>query len=253
MKSQLAIEISENAVRFARLLDTEVQSVDVFFFKDKTDVRYKEQLDDIVKEKGYRDEEFDDYSLSWCSSFSSLLPNNVYSEVNEEDAMHLAFKGEINNDSIDHNRIPELSIVNIFSIPLWVKSFFVIRFPRIVMQHEGSHLLHGLLSAGSFNLQVAIVLHEDNFNITISNKNELLFYSYFDYQNEEDVVYHLMYTLQQKELLNQKGVLFLCAGVGGDDLKILLLKKAIDKLKDLKLLKQKINSHLLLNFQSLCV
>ena len=55
MKSQLAIEISENAVRFARLLDTEVQSVDVFFFKDKTDVRYKEQLDDIVKEKGYRD------------------------------------------------------------------------------------------------------------------------------------------------------------------------------------------------------
>ena len=31
------------------------------------------------------------------------------------------------------------------------------------------------------------------------------------------------------------------------------IKKAIDKLKDLKLLKQKINSHLLLNFQSLCV
>jgi hypothetical protein len=253
MKSQLAIEISENAVRFARLLDTEVQSVDVFFFKDKTDVRYKEQLDDIVKDKGYRNEEFDDYSLSWCSSFSSLLPNNVYSEVNEEDVISLAFKDKIPHDSIDHNRIPELSIVNIFSIPLWVKSFFVIRFPRIVMQHEGSHLLHGLLSAGSFNLQVAIVLHEDNFNITISNKNELLFYSYFDYQNEEDVVYHLMYTLQQKELLNQKGVLFLCAGVGGDDLKILLLKKAIDKLKDLKPLKQKINSHLLLNFQSLCV
>ena len=183
MKSQLAIEISENAVRFARLLDTEVQSVDVFFFKDKTDVRYKEQLDDIVKDKGYRNEEFDDYSLSWCSSFSSLLPNNVYSEVNEEDVISLAFKDKIPHDSIDHNRIPELSIVNIFSIPLWVKSFFVIRFPRIVMQHEGSHLLHGLLSAGSFNLQVAIVLHEDNFNITISNKNELLFYSYFDYQN----------------------------------------------------------------------
>ena len=62
-----------------------------------------------------------------------------------------------------------------------------------------------------------------------------------------------MYTLQQKELLNQKGVLLLCAGVGADDLKIFSIKKAIDKLKDLKLLKQKINSHLLLNFQSLCV
>ena len=117
MKSQLAIEISENAVRFARLLDTEVQSVDVFFFKDKTDVRYKEQLDDIVKDKGYRNEEFDDYSLSWCSSFSSLLPNNVYSEVNEEDVISLAFKDKIPHDSIDHNRIPELSIVNIHQTP----------------------------------------------------------------------------------------------------------------------------------------
>ena len=59
MRSQLAIEISENAVRFARLEDGQVVSVDLFNFKDKTDVRYKEQLDDIVKEKGYRDIEFD--------------------------------------------------------------------------------------------------------------------------------------------------------------------------------------------------
>lgn len=253
MKSQLAIEISENAVRFARLIDSEVQSVDVFYFKDKTDIRYKEQLEDIVKEKGYRDEEFDEYSLSWCTSVSSLLPNNVYGEVSEESVINLGFKSDISHDSIDHNRIPELSIVNVFSIPMWVKSFFVIRFPRIVMQHEGSHLLHGLLSANSFSLQVVVVLHENTFNITITNENELQFYSYFEYENEDDVIYHLMYTLQQNNLLNNKGKLLLCAGVGADDQKLISLKLKMDKMKDLKQLKNKINSHLLLNFQSLCV
>lgn len=253
MKSQLAIEISENAVRFAILIDSEVQSVDVFYFKDKTDIRYKEQLEDIVKEKGYRDEEFDEYSLSWCTSVSSLLPNNVYGEVSEESVINLGFKSDISHDSIDHNRIPELSIVNVFSIPMWVKSFFVIRFPRIVMQHEGSHLLHGLLSANSFSLQVVVVLHENTFNITITNENELQFYSYFEYENEDDVIYHLMYTLQQNNLLNNKGKLLLCAGVGADDQKLISLKLKMDKMKDLKQLKNKINSHLLLNFQSLCV
>ena len=253
MKSQLAIEISEYAVRFARLMDSEVQSVDVFFFKDKTDIRYKEQLDDIVKEKGYRDEEFDEYSLSWCTSVSSLLPNNVYGEVSEESVINLGFKSDISHDSIDHNRIPELSVVNVFSIPMWVKSFFVIRFPRIVMQHEGSHLLHGLLSANAFSLQVVVVLHETTFNVTVTNENELRFYSYFEYENEEDVIYHLMYTLQQNNLLNRKGKLLMCAGVGADDQKLISLKLKMDKMKDLNQLKNKINSHLLLNFQSLCV
>lgn len=253
MRSQLAIEISENAVRFARLEDGEVVSVDLFNFKDKTDVRYKEQLDDIVKEKGFRDIEFDEYSLSWCSNISTLLPNNVYSEVKPEEVIRLGFKNTIPNDYIDHNRIPELALVNIFAIPLWVKSFFVIRFPRIVIQHEGSHLLHGMLSIGSFSLQIALVVHKDSFNITISNSNELVFYSYFEYQNEEDIVYHLMYTLQQNNLLNQKGKLLLCAGVGVNDQQIIALKLKLDKLKDLKQLQQKINSHLLLNFQALCV
>ena len=44
MKSQLAIEISESAVRFACLNDGEVQSVDFFEFKDKTDLGYKESF-----------------------------------------------------------------------------------------------------------------------------------------------------------------------------------------------------------------
>jgi hypothetical protein len=110
-----------------------------------------------------------------------------------------------------------------------------------------------MLSIGSFSLQIALVVHEDSFNITISNSNELVFYSYFEYQNEEDIVYHLMYTLQQNNLLNQKGKLLLCAGVGVSDQQIIALKLKLDKLTDLKQLQQKINSHLLLNFQALCV
>jgi len=41
MKTQLAIELSENAVRFASIEDGVVQAVDNFIFKDKIDYRIK--------------------------------------------------------------------------------------------------------------------------------------------------------------------------------------------------------------------
>ncbi len=253
MKTQLAVEISENAVRFARLEDGSVVGVDFLRFTDKVDYRYKEVLDEFVREKGYREQEYDDYSLSWCSKLSTLLPSNVYNEVNSDALMKLCFHQNIPTDTLDHNRIPELSIVNVFAIPLWVKSFFVIRFPRIVIQHEGSHILHGLLSKNAFSLQVGVVLHESVFSVTITKENGLKFYAYFEYESADDIVYHLMLTLQQKELLNKKGVIHLCASVGTSDESVIAVKLLLDKLKDLKQFNTKINSHLLLNFQSLCV
>ena len=91
MKTQLAVEISENAVRFARLENGNVVGVDFLRFTEKVDYRYKEVLDEFVKEKGFREQDYDDYSLSWCTKLSTLLPSNVYSEVNSDALMKLCF------------------------------------------------------------------------------------------------------------------------------------------------------------------
>ena len=253
MKSQLAIELSENAVNFASIEDGVVISIDNFTFKDKIDYLYKEQLNHIFTEKGYREKSYDEYSLSWYSIHSTLLPNNVFAEVKPNELLRLCYSGEIPHDTIDYNRIPELAVVNVYTIPLWVKSFFVVKFPRIVIQHEGSNLLHGIFSGSIYNLNISIVIHNSAFNLVIANGEGLQFYSQFDFQMIDDLVYHLVYTLQQKNLLNQAGNLTICSGVGSTDEQAVELKQKLESLKDLKLFKIEINSHLLLNFQTLCV
>jgi hypothetical protein len=253
MKTHLAIELSEYAVNFATIEDGVVKTVDSFFFKDKIDYRYKEQLDQIFIEKGYRDKNYDDYSLSWYSVYSTLLPNNVFSETNPEDIFRLCYSADIPHNHIDYNRIPELSIVNVYAIPLWVKSFFVIKFPRIVIQHEGSHLLHGIFAGSTFKLKATIILHNESFNLVISNENGLQFYSQFDWQTIDDVVYHFMYTLQQKSLLSHSGNLTICSSVGASEEQASDLKEKLSSLNDLKTIKIDINSYLLLNYQTLCV
>ena len=64
MKSQLAIELSENSVKFTTIQDGLVETIDNFVFKDKIDYQYKEQLERIFQEKKYKERDFDDYSLS---------------------------------------------------------------------------------------------------------------------------------------------------------------------------------------------
>jgi len=253
MKTQLAIELSENAVRFASIEDGVVQAVDNFIFKDKIDYRYKEQLDKIFSEKGYKEMVFDEYSLSWYSTFSTILPNNVFAETNLEALFILCFSEVVPHNNIDYNRIPELGIVNAFAIPLWVKSFFVIKFPRIVIQHEGSHLLHGIFSGSTFNFQAVIILHETSFNLVITYENGLQFYSHFNFDSIDDVVYNFIFSVQQKNLLGHAGNLIISAGVGSNDQQAIELKLKLASLTDLKTCKISINSHLILNYQTLCV
>lgn len=253
MKSQLAIELSESAVTFASIENGVIQSVDKFHFKDKIDYRYKEQLEQIFIEKGYRERSYDEYSLSWYSLYSTLLPNNVFEETKTDQLFQLCYKEIIPHETIDYNRIPELAIVNVFSIPLWVKSFFVIKFPRIVIQHEGSHLLHGIFSGSTYKLKATIVLHDASFNLVLANESGLQFYAHFDFQSAEDVIYHFMYTLQQNGFLGQKGTLTICTSVGSTEEMATEIKSKLSSLSDLASFNIEINSHLLLNFQTLCV
>jgi hypothetical protein len=253
MKSQLAIELSENAVHFASIEDGIVKSLDKFTFKDKIDYRYKEQLDHIFAEKGYRDRDYDEYSLSWYSMYSTLLPNNVFSEIKAEELFSLCYSADIPHNHIDYNRIPELAIVNVFEIPLWVKSFFVIKFPRIVIQHEGSHLLHGIFAGSTYKLKGTIVLHQSSFNLILANENGLQFYSHFDYQSADDVIYHFVFTLQQKQLLGQAGALTISSSVGASEDVAKEIQDKLKTLNELKDFKIDINSQLLLNYQTLCV
>jgi hypothetical protein len=253
MKSHLAIELSEHAVHFARLNDGQVQSVDKFSFKDKIDYRYKEQLDQFLIEKGLREIEFDEYSLSWYSIHSTLLPNNVFGESKPEDLFRLCYSEDIPSGDIDYNRIPELSVVNVFAIPHWVKSFFVIKFPRIVIQQEGSHLLHGIFAGSTFKMKAVICLHRDSFSLVIAHANELEFYSQFVFQSLDDIVYNFMFTLQQKNFFDQNGSIVVYNGVGGNEGQDEELKSRLSVLKDLKSFAIKISDHLLLNYQTLCV
>lgn len=208
----LAVEISTGAVRFSKLNGSFVNNTHEFEFVDRQDYRYKEQLKQFIEEAGVKEIDFETFSVSWAGNQSTIVPISVFNESSAESIFKLCFSDKNNQGDIDYNRIMEQSVANVYSIPLWIKSFFVVNFPRIDIQHSGSFALRGIFGGSTFKLKTFILLQQDFFTLIIVKHNELQFYSSFDYTAVEDIIYYLSFTLQQKEMNPDENEIILSNG-----------------------------------------
>jgi hypothetical protein len=252
-KTQLTFVLSENALSVAELDGDQVTALGTVTFQGRKDFQYKEQIQEFLAQLDIHQKTYDEYSLSWFNPLSTLVPMNIFGASNAEQIYKACFTQETASNDIDYNRISELSVVNVFDIPLWVKSFFVIRYPRIVMQHEGSHLLRGIFSGSTFKLGVHIVLHAQHFQLVIVKHNGLLFYNTFESNAVEDVLYYTAFSLQQQELSNQAGNLFIYETSDSPAGMHTALRQQIKSLKELQLLTDTETKYLHFKYQQTCV
>lgn len=226
----LSIELSENSVEFSVLSTRkELISCKTLVF---TSADFKKELSDFYSLNSFLLDDYSDITLAWSTVNSTLIPSSVFQESKPKELFALCF-GDKLNDDIDYNRISELGLINLYAIPSWLKSFFIIKHPRIIIQHEGSHLLRASMNENAFKPKVSLAIHEDHFLLYLSKHNELEFYSYFEYQQVEDIVYHMIFTLQQKEFNGQKGNIEVFSNKNVDSNLLKNLIEHLGKIKDI--------------------
>ena len=249
----LAIQLADHSARFVVLKNDIILNGRDLVFKSTSEDQKKKELHDYFESTSFLNEDFDEVTLAWSTKKSTLVPNNIFSESDPISIFELCYGKQESNDSIDYNRISELSIINIFEIPIWIKRFFVVKFPRIVIQHEGTHVLRSVMHQDTFRAKATVVLHKNYFQLTIVKHNNLEFYSFFDYQTHEDVLYHLLFTLQQKELTSEKGFLEFVSGADADSSILSDLEDDFIKIKDIEQLQMRVPIEFISKAQLLCV
>ena len=213
----------------------------------------KEELENHLSNNSFLSQDFDEHFLSFNSNKSTLVPNNIFAESSAKDIHNLCFGVLTESSDLDYNRIAEVGVVNVFEIPNWIKRFFILKYPRINIQHEGSYIVRNMLNKSSFKLKATISLHSNYFQLAIVKHSKLEFYSFFDFQNDEDILYHLLFVLQQKELINEKGTIeFICSSKENSEL-IEKLEKNILRIKEMNQIKVDITESYIQKAQVLCV
>ncbi|MGV3631537.1 MAG: DUF3822 family protein [Bacteroidota bacterium] len=250
-KVQLCIEISEAFCSVSEIRNGKLAFLGSLLFHEKKDFQLKEALAAFLKEKAGELSAYEEVSVSWIAPHAMLVPSAVFEPKSTEALFAGCFTKQVAATELDYNRISELSVVNLYEIPLWVKSFFVIRFPRALIQHEYSHQLRGIMKQ-AFKLQVHVNVYTGLMTIQIADKNELLFCNAFEIQHVNDVLYYLSFSLQQLQLSGKAGKLNFHlqadSGIAKEELGSLL--RQVDAFKQMEIT---FDSEKIIKYQELCV
>lgn len=219
----LAIYLTRSVLHIVEITphDSTIQREFDFELVESNDIQYKQQLskhfDSIDLHNDYAE-----YTLAWGTEKQTLVPLRVYNESNAKDIFHLMFGYGIEDQTIDFNRLMELSLVSVFELPDWVKSFFIMKYPTISIKHENAMLLRAIFQGATFKQKIIITLNKNYIDLNISFHNELIFNNSFSYQNATDILYHLLFVLQQNEIDNKEGEILLLTSA--DDTKSIALE-----------------------------
>jgi hypothetical protein len=251
MSRHLALEISDSKLRFKVFSSGEPGTTHEIELHYRTAEERKQLLDDGLKSMLSDSSAFDEVSAGIVSKQSTLVPTSVFADSKAEDIYKLCFGATSDQHSSDYNRIPEHSLVNVYGQSNWIKSYFVLKFPRIVIQHSGSHLVRLALDSNNFKPKVTVALFDGYFHMTIVKHSKLEYYSSFDCENAEDVIYHLYFVLQQKEMVQETGSILLSAGSNQALAENVL--QGLNRIADLKNYSKTVENDLHLKAQLLCV
>lgn len=250
-KIQLCAELSEDFCSLVEISGDVLTFLGQIRFEEKKDFQIKERLLDFFKEKVSDFNKYEDFTVSWITPRALLVPATIFDIKEIKSLFSVCFSTQNASTELDYNRLSELSMVNIYEIPLWLKSFFVSRYPRVIIQHEYSINLRGIMKA-AFKLNVNVQLYPQLMTINIVQKNELLYCNAFEIQHENDVLYYLAFVLQQLDLNNQAGNLNFhlskLSNIQANDLESNLKKN--QSFKDLDL---KFNSEKIIKYHTFCV
>lgn len=146
--------------------------------------------------------DFATYSLSAGTKRNTLIPSSLFNFAKSNEIFKLNFSEPF--EDLDYNRLSDLGIVNIYEVPFWIKSLFVVRFPRIKIVHRSTVLLRGVFDQAIFKPRLNIFIEEEQFYLLITDRSQLKYYNRFDYKTFADLVYYVLFVLEQKEILQDE-------------------------------------------------
>lgn len=197
--TQLCIELQSSRLLFGTYNHDSgekklIHNVEIDFSDSDKESSVASVFDQIPELKN----DYKEYTFSVSNQKCTLAPIPVFNASKAEDIFHFNFAAK--DGAVDYNRIPELNLAVVYEMQDLIKRKLIIKAPRTRIYHQTSVILKAIASDNIYKPKVYLNVNESFFQLFIIHKKELIFYNAFDYQNHNDIVYHLLFVLEQKEI-----------------------------------------------------
>jgi hypothetical protein len=172
----------------------------------KSDIQKKELINDFIIREGISLLDYSDALVFWSNEQTVLVPSNLFENTSAETLLKLNFGDNFALNTSDFNRIPYIGVVCVYSIPTWIKSFFVIKFSGTKIIHTSTAWTKYLCNKNSSGKLIGLIVLDSEFlTFNCFYDNKPLIYIQTKFQEMEDVIYHVSYSLQQTASVNLDG------------------------------------------------
>jgi len=190
-----------------------------------------DKLDTILNESDIDQSNIIDVKLIICNKLSSLVPNNLFKE--KLSLEYLKFNSKLlENDFAAHDFIEEIDAVNVYLPYVNVNNYIIDNFGSFNFYHYSTFLIKKLIKYNKEeDSSLYVNLQEESFQVLIIKKKRLLYYNNFDFNKKEDILYFLLFVIEQNKIDNNKSKLYLIGKIDFNNDVYILISKFISNLE----------------------
>ena len=159
-------------------------------------------LEKILADKNIYDKRIDEVTVHFDNELFSFVPSDLFDENHKKE--YLKYITELKHDDfISHDSINELNIKNVFLPYVNINNLLINKFKEINYFHYNSTLLKKLVNEnGNYEEKENLfcIISYKKFKIVMLNKNRLIFFNCFNYENSTDILYFLLSVCQNIDL-----------------------------------------------------
>ncbi|MDM9632457.1 DUF3822 family protein [Robiginitalea aurantiaca] len=201
---KLSIQVSLNGLSFC-VLDTIANSLVLThvrrFEKEISPFELHKVIRADFEEKGVLDYSYSEVISIHRNTLFALVPMPLFDP--EQLPNYLKYNAKIlGTDHLDYDPIQGLDSANVYVPFTNVNNYLFDQFGEFEFKHSGTVLLETLLKLPSSRQGTLAYLHlaESQMDLAVFSNKKLLFYNSFIFSSPEDIMYFLLFALEQLEL-----------------------------------------------------
>ena len=218
---KLSIHISLNGLSFCiiDLISKEIDFLRTYSLsKNSTPKKLLKTLKKGFKENGELRNSFSSVKIIHYNNLSTVVPEPLFDKKNA--LSYLKFNSKIlQNDYIAYDRIFNNECVNVFIPYVNINNYIFKMFDSFVYNHYSSIILEKvkLNEKNTTTPSLYLNININHMEITYFVKNKLVFYNRFDFNTKEDVMYYLLFTIDQLKLNPEEIPVVITGNISEDD------------------------------------
>ncbi len=196
---------------------------------------YVNRLAEVFKEDGLLNIKYKSVSIIYLTRKSTLIPRSYFDRTYLK--TYFRFNQSINElDEINYNYLSEINAYNVFAVPNYIANEAIKWFGNMKLFHQATPFIKSIFEKDTDREGNCVYVNINNkfIDIAVASKEQLYLYNTFEYQNETDLLYFVLYIYKQLNMDTQKNKLFI-SGEQSDNIKYYnALKKYIKSIRSLE-------------------